>query len=201
MDAPPARGSENLGSLWQSSSRLLRLRRKLSLPNLFHKEQACPGQWVAQSSALCFPSNRSATAGTQASQGATAQTYSNSPSLEETAVGVRVIPAAWSKSVADPLEMLSMPLLLADRWAEIVRWLNFYKSSYSYTLGLTYRTKGPERAPVWTIAIHEPQSTLIKNHPAASTDVGQASRRPAGPIHQPGLPAIQAWKTKAGLCI
>ncbi len=35
MDAPPARGSENLGSLWQSSSRPLQLRRQLSLPNLF----------------------------------------------------------------------------------------------------------------------------------------------------------------------
>ncbi len=35
-------------------------------------------------------------------------------------------------------------------------------SSYSSTLGLTYRTKGSERAPVWTIAIHEPQNTLVK---------------------------------------
>ncbi len=43
MDAPPARGSENLGSLWQSSSRPLHLRRQLSLPNLFHKEHGCPG--------------------------------------------------------------------------------------------------------------------------------------------------------------
>ncbi len=37
MDAPPARGSDTLGSLWQSSSRPLRLRRQLSLPNLFTK--------------------------------------------------------------------------------------------------------------------------------------------------------------------
>ncbi len=94
MDAPPACGSENLGGLWQSSSRPLRLRRELSLPNLFHKEHGCPGPRVAQSSALCFPSNRSTTAGTQASQGATAQAYSNSPPLEEPAVGVGVIPAA-----------------------------------------------------------------------------------------------------------
>ncbi len=112
MDAPPVCGSENLGSLWQSSSRPLRLRRHLrrppkkhlrntsdtseenSLPNLFHKEHGCPGPRVAQSSALCFPSNRSATAGTQACQGATAQTHSNSPPLEEPAMGVGVIPAA-----------------------------------------------------------------------------------------------------------
>ncbi len=62
MDTPPARGSENLGSLWQSSSRPLRLRRQLSLSNLFHKEHWCPGPLVAQSSTLCFPSNSSATA-------------------------------------------------------------------------------------------------------------------------------------------
>ncbi len=47
MDAPPARGSENLGSLWQSSSRPLRLRRQLSLPNLFYKEHGCPGPRMA----------------------------------------------------------------------------------------------------------------------------------------------------------
>ncbi len=47
--------------------------------------------------------------------------------------------------------------------------------------------KGPE-----SIAIHEPQSTLVKNRPAASTSVGQASMRSAGPIHQPGLPGIRA---------
>ncbi len=84
MDALPARSSENLGSLWQSSSRPLRLRKQLSLPNLFHKEHGCPG--------------------TQTSQGATAQTHSNSPPLEEPAVGVGVIPAARNSSVADPLE-------------------------------------------------------------------------------------------------
>ncbi len=46
MDVPPARDSENLVSLWQSSSRSLRLRRQLSMPNLFHKEHGCPGhEW------------------------------------------------------------------------------------------------------------------------------------------------------------
>ncbi len=54
MDAPPVSGSENLGSLWQNSSRPLCLRRQLSLPNLFDKEHGCPGPRVAQSSALCF---------------------------------------------------------------------------------------------------------------------------------------------------
>ncbi len=84
MDAPPARGSENLGSFWQSSSRPLRLQRQLSLPKFFHKELGCPGPRVTQSSALCSPSNHSATAGTQASQETTVfrkvrKVYSNSP--------------------------------------------------------------------------------------------------------------------------
>ncbi len=125
MDAPPARGSENLGSFWQSSSKPLRLERQLSLPNLFHKDHGCPGPRLAQSSALCFPSNCSATAGTQASQGATAQTYSNSPTLEEPAVGVGVIPAARSSPVADPLET-GPPL--SSKW---------------YTMASTARVMGP----------------------------------------------------------
>ncbi len=65
-------------------------------------------------------------------------------------------------------------------------------SSYSSTLGLTNRTKGPKRAPDLTIAILEPQSTLVKNRPAVSTGIGQASRRPTGPFHQPCLPGIWA---------
>ncbi len=69
--------------------------------------------------------NRSATAGTQASQGATAQTYSNSPPLEESVVGVVVIPAARSSPVADPLETGS-PL-----------------SSERYTMASTARVMGP----------------------------------------------------------
>ncbi len=39
------------------------------------------------------------------------------------------------------------------------------------------------RAPVWTIAILEPQSTLLENPPAVSTGVGQASRRPVSPFN------------------
>ncbi len=115
MDAPPTRGSENLGSLWQSSSRPLRLQRQLLLPNLFHKELRCPGPRVAQSSALCSPSNCYATAGTQASQGTTAQAYSNSPPLEEPAVGGGVITAARSSPMTYPLEM--GPPLSSERHA------------------------------------------------------------------------------------
>ncbi len=79
MDAPPARGSENLGSLWQSTSRPLCLRRQLSLPNLFYKNHGYPGPRMAQPSVLYFPPSRSATAGTRANQGTTAQADSNSP--------------------------------------------------------------------------------------------------------------------------
>ncbi len=46
MDAPPARSSDNLGSLWQSSSRPLHLRKQLSLPNLFTKStDALAHEW------------------------------------------------------------------------------------------------------------------------------------------------------------
>ncbi len=86
---------------------LFRLRRQLSLPNIFYKEHGCPAPRMAQPSALCFPSSRSATAGTQASQGTMAQDYSNSPPLEEPTVGVGVIPAAEISPVADPLDLLS----------------------------------------------------------------------------------------------
>ncbi len=82
---------------------------------IFYKVHGCPGPRVAQSSALCFLSNRSATSGTQASQGATAQAYSNSPPLEEPAVDVRVIPAARSSPVVNPLE--TGPLLSSERHA------------------------------------------------------------------------------------
>ncbi len=76
LDTPPACGSENLGILWQGSSRTLCLQRQLSLPNLFYKEHGCPGPRMAQPSALWFPPSRSATAGTQ---GATAQADFQAP--------------------------------------------------------------------------------------------------------------------------
>ncbi len=104
MNAPPARGSENLENLWQGSSRPLRLQRQLSLPNLFYKEHGCPGSRMAQPSALCFSPSRFATADTQTSQGITAQADFNSPPLEEPTMSVGVIPAAESSPVADPLE-------------------------------------------------------------------------------------------------
>ncbi len=53
---------------------------------------------------LCFSSSCSATAGTQTSSGITAQVDSNSPPLEEPTMGVGIIPAAESSSMADPLE-------------------------------------------------------------------------------------------------
>ncbi len=68
------------------------------MPNLFYKEHGCPGPQMA----LCFSPNRSATAGTQASQGTTAQASFNSPPLEEPTVGVRIIPAADSSPVDNP---------------------------------------------------------------------------------------------------
>ncbi len=63
--------------------------------------------WPTNGSAfrsILSPPSHSATAGTQASQGTTAQADSNSPPLEEPIAGVGVIPAAESSPVADPLE-------------------------------------------------------------------------------------------------
>ncbi len=51
-----------------------------------------------------FPTNRSATTGTQTSQRTMAQVPINSPALEEPTLGVRIIPAANSRPVADSLE-------------------------------------------------------------------------------------------------
>ncbi len=76
----------------------------LTAQSLFYKEHRCPGLRMAQPSALCFPPSRSATVGTQASQGTMAQADSNSPPLEEPTAGVRVIPAAESSPMADLLE-------------------------------------------------------------------------------------------------
>ncbi len=79
MDAPPTRGSDSFGSLWQSSGRPLRFRRQLSLPNLFTKStDALAHEWPSLQP-LFFPPSRSAAAGTQMSQGKMAQAYSNSP--------------------------------------------------------------------------------------------------------------------------
>ncbi len=79
MDAPPTRGSDSFGSLWQSSGRPLRFRRQLSLPNLFTKRtDALAHEWP--SLRLCsFPPVALLPAGTQMSQGKMAQAYSNSP--------------------------------------------------------------------------------------------------------------------------
>ncbi len=90
--------------IWEVFGSALRLRSQLSLPNLFYKEHGCPGPRMAQPSTLCFPPSRSATAGTQSSQGTAAQADSNSPPLEEPTVGVGGISAAESSPVADPLE-------------------------------------------------------------------------------------------------
>ncbi len=54
---------------------------------------------MAQPSTLSFSPSRSATAGTKASQGTTAQADSNSPPLKEPIVGVGIIPAAESSPV------------------------------------------------------------------------------------------------------
>ncbi len=78
-----------------------------------HDIVACP-PLVSHPSSFRCSSNRSATAGTQTSPGATSQTHYNSSTLEEPAVAVRVIPAARCSPVVDPLEM--EPPLSSERY-------------------------------------------------------------------------------------
>ncbi len=85
-------------------------------------------------------------------------------------------------------------LLEAAPWSIPLRW-----DILSQANGTLWHPQPPERAPIWTIVIHEPQSTLVKNRPAASIGIGQASRRPAGPIHQPSLPGIRPNASKVVL--
>ncbi|KAI2663140.1 ORF V: Enzymatic polyprotein [Labeo rohita] len=54
VDASPADGSENLGGLWQGRGRPLRLKRQLSLPNIFFERERCVGPRLAQPPPVCF---------------------------------------------------------------------------------------------------------------------------------------------------
>ncbi len=56
--------------------------------------------------------------------------------------------------------------------------------------------KGPPFDPLQSTSL---RALLLKKRPAVSTGVGQVSRRPAGPIHQPCLPGIRANDSKAVL--
>ncbi len=92
-DVPPARGSENLGNLWQSSSRPLRLQSQLSPPNIFFKGARISPQLLCYRRYSVLRRVRE-------------QRHKLIPlPLEEPTVGVGVIPAAKNNSrVADPLE-------------------------------------------------------------------------------------------------
>ncbi len=69
VDAPPINDSQNLGDLWQGRGRPLRLRRQLSLPNLFFEGQGCVGPRLAQPPPLCFSPDRPDPTGNQSNQG------------------------------------------------------------------------------------------------------------------------------------
>ncbi len=49
--------------------------------------------------------------------------------------------------------------------------------------------KGPPFEPLQSSSL---RVLSLKNRPAASIGDAQASRRPVGPLHQPGLPEIRA---------
>ncbi len=62
-------GESQTVQMIQGRGRPLRLRRQLSLPNLFFKAAGCSGPRLAQHPSVCLPSDRPATPGYQASQG------------------------------------------------------------------------------------------------------------------------------------
>ncbi len=124
-----------------------------------------------------FPPSRSATAGTQGNQGTTAQADSNSPSLEEPTVGFRVIPAAESSPVADPLEM-GPPL-----------------SSERHDMASTARVMGPAFvAARWEpfVLLEHVLNTMAEVRAQSTRRLYALKWRPAGPFRQPCLPGIRA---------
>ncbi len=76
---PPARRVQKIWEVLAELGRPPCASKDNSMPTIFYENYGYPDPRVAQSSALCFPSSRSDTAGTQASQGTMAQTSFDSP--------------------------------------------------------------------------------------------------------------------------
>ncbi len=94
MESTSPDGSDDLVSFQQGRVRPLRLRRQLSLPNLFFKAAGCSGPRLAQRPSVCLPSDRPATPGYQANQGNKMLSPPRGPPLEEPSLVPRDDPAA-----------------------------------------------------------------------------------------------------------
>ncbi|KAL0152981.1 hypothetical protein M9458_051713, partial [Cirrhinus mrigala] len=113
VDASPADGSENLGGLWQGRGRPLRLKRQLSLPNIFFERERCVGPRLAQPPPVCFSPDVFDSSNTQTSQGTTSQAPPGGPALEDSAMVPGAMSAALRSPLADPLE--TRPSLSGER--------------------------------------------------------------------------------------
>uniref|UniRef100_A0A9J8CVC3 Uncharacterized protein n=1 Tax=Cyprinus carpio carpio TaxID=630221 RepID=A0A9J8CVC3_CYPCA len=108
VEAPPADSSEDMGHLWQSGNRPLRLKRQLSLPNIFFQDRGCVIPGLAQPSSLRFSSGSSDSPSNQAGQGPEMQGSSCSPTLGKSALDSRPVtdadcgPMAHSSETGPP---------------------------------------------------------------------------------------------------
>ena len=104
MVSPPSDSSPTLGGLREGRSRSFRLRRQLSMPNLFLKEQGCVGPRLAQPSSLCVPPGLDAPSGHRTDQEHEKRSAISSSSLADPGLVPRVDAAVCSRPVANPSE-------------------------------------------------------------------------------------------------
>ncbi len=104
MESTSPDGSDDLVSFQQGRVRPLRLRRQLSLPNLFFKAAGCSGPRLAQRPSVCLPSDRPATPGYQANQGNKMLSPPHGPPLEEPSLIPRDDPAAVCSTAVNTTE-------------------------------------------------------------------------------------------------
>ncbi len=101
MEATSSEGSIDLVSFRQGRGRPLRLRRQLSLPNLFLEAAGCSGPRLAQHPPVRIPTDRPATPGYQVDQGNKVLSPSRGPPLEEPSLVPRDDPAAGCSTVVN----------------------------------------------------------------------------------------------------
>ncbi len=98
----------NASSVW-SPSWPHRLKRQLSLPDIFFEGHGCVGPQLVQPPPLCISPNRSDPSGHQTNQGTQTQSYFSGPALEEPALVLKAVsvahcsPRAHSLGTGPPL--------------------------------------------------------------------------------------------------
>ncbi len=98
-----------------------------------------------------MPWPHSATAGTQASQGATAQTHSNSPPLEEPVMGVGVIPAARRPTLSSERHDMASTARVVGPACVAAQWEPFGLPEHVLNTMAEARAPSTRRALKWSI--------------------------------------------------